>query len=430
MENIQNEFQNAIKTEQFDDKTIQDLYKRTNKMFKEDSILRSYFPGYLKQKTNPLMDALENLKTLVTPTKDSIVDKMILGTFCIFNVVAGQSSGMTTSSTEGGALEGLVGAVTTMSFNGIPEHDAHAQENKVQDERKYAYKDAERGNKSIKREGLRKERDENLKIFNDSCEQQRQNTTNKRKQKEFNSAIEARGTTNTPEQITVNRQYSIPADNSVSDIIGDNNDSHTQANTSSVTTEKADNAVIKNKNVTKTFSNTPSTSLTNNIYNPEPKDQLHFDSENMAVWESASPSPGQWFTGLVETQTGAIKIVPVNIFGGQNGKLNELTLNNTGANSINRYASGVPGERNGKSIEPSWLSHRNGSTPHTAIAFKYGFNQESCLGFSLIKTTKNGEFAQIKFSSTSLNSKPDGEVKHSFSRATASDSKGFPQTAL
>lgn len=206
MENIQNEFQNAIKTEQFDDKTIQDLYKRTNKMFKEDSILRSYFPGYLKQKTNPLMDALENLKTLVTPTKDSIVDKMILGTFCIFNVVAGQSSGMTTSSTEGGALEGLVGAVTTMSFNGIPEHDAHAQENKVQDERKYAYKDAERGNKSIKREGLRKERDENLKIFNDSCEQQRQNTTNKRKQKEFNSAIEARGTTNTPEQITVNRQ--------------------------------------------------------------------------------------------------------------------------------------------------------------------------------------------------------------------------------
>ncbi|WP_217450873.1 hypothetical protein [Candidatus Williamhamiltonella defendens] len=91
MENIQNEFQNAIKTEQFDDKTIQDLYKRTNKMFKEDSILRSYFPGYLKQKTNPLMDALENLKTLVTPTKDSIVDKMILGTFCIFNVVAGQS---------------------------------------------------------------------------------------------------------------------------------------------------------------------------------------------------------------------------------------------------------------------------------------------------------------------------------------------------
>jgi len=44
MENIQNEFQNAIKTEQFDDKTIQDLYKRTNKMFKEDSILRSYFP--------------------------------------------------------------------------------------------------------------------------------------------------------------------------------------------------------------------------------------------------------------------------------------------------------------------------------------------------------------------------------------------------
>ncbi|ATW32082.1 hypothetical protein [Candidatus Hamiltonella defensa] len=194
MENIQNEFQNAIKTEQFDDKTIQDLYKRTNKMFKEDSILRSYFPVYSKQKIKPLMHALNNLKTLATPTKDSKFWKIVGQILTIVNGGAGKTSGMTTSSTQGSALEGFLGTATIMAFNGLEEHHARVKENLRRDKQTELQKQNELAQKYKHRAYLREERTEQIASFSASSAQRYQYKTNERKQIELENAIEVRST--------------------------------------------------------------------------------------------------------------------------------------------------------------------------------------------------------------------------------------------
>ncbi|MBV6751158.1 hypothetical protein KV580_12665 [Pseudomonas chlororaphis] len=152
-----------------------------------------------------------------------------------------------------------------------------------------------------------------------------------------------------------------------------------------------------------------------------------YDPVNVSDYKIALP--GQWFIGVISFVPDEIYIVPVNIFEGHNS-LKAETLNNTDPRAINRYASGAPGERFG-TMTPfttykngNWLAARpHGQTHHTAAAYKYKLAEEKTYGFSLIKINEN--FAQLKFGSTSLNTKPGAEIHHSFSRATAARSSKF-----
>lgn len=145
---------------------------------------------------------------------------------------------------------------------------------------------------------------------------------------------------------------------------------------------------------------------------------------------------GQWFIGVFCTKPTGIYISPVNIFEERGDRLDDDVINNFSSNGMNRYASGAPGECRGMMTpfktykEGNWLANRAvGMTHHTAVMRKNKLPELYCYGFSLIKI--NDSFAQLKFSSTSLNSKEGGYVSHSFSRATYSNKGGFfPGTTL
>jgi len=143
--------------------------------------------------------------------------------------------------------------------------------------------------------------------------------------------------------------------------------------------------------------------------------------------------PGQWFIGIVDTATLQILLAPVNVFEGTAGKLNQDTLNNTNMRAINRYASGAPGARLGRMQDfatfagHNWLASRPiGQTHHACTALHYQCDPDDCLGFTLIKLAPG--FAQIKFASASMNTKPGYVVHHSFSRGTVSGHRYEPGT--
>ncbi|MCY1419482.1 hypothetical protein D9M71_350720 [compost metagenome] len=132
----------------------------------------------------------------------------------------------------------------------------------------------------------------------------------------------------------------------------------------------------------------------------------------------------------------AIYFSPVNIFKARGLNLDEYVLNNRSPRGMNRYASGAPGERSGVMTsfetyaEGNWLADRAvGKTHHTAVMMRNDLSEQYSYGFSLIKLNDN--FVQLKFSSTSLNTKEGAYVSHSFSRATHSNKSGFhPGTTL
>lgn len=166
-------------------------------------------------------------------------------------------------------------------------------------------------------------------------------------------------------------------------------------------------------------------------YNPNPSTSLRHRPEHLADWNRARP--GQWFIGVVDTHRLQIYIVPVNVFEGGSGRLNRGTLNNTNIRTINRYASGAPGEREGIMQDfatlnaGNWLANRQiGETHHTSVAHHYGSDPVHCLGFTLIKLAQH--FGQVKFGSLSLNVKPGCVIHHSFSRATVSGNRHEPGT--
>jgi hypothetical protein len=160
-------------------------------------------------------------------------------------------------------------------------------------------------------------------------------------------------------------------------------------------------------------------------YRPNPPEPPDFDSvaENVADWVLA-PS-GKWFIGVIDTDRNQMFVVPVNVFEGR-GALDQNTLNNASQRGMNRYASGVPADRtNGLQTfhtfsAANWLEARGaGNTHHTEVARHYGCDPQNCLGFTLIKLTPGGDFAQLKCSSNSLNLKPGQQiVRHNFSLAT------------
>ena len=134
-------------------------------------------------------------------------------------------------------------------------------------------------------------------------------------------------------------------------------------------------------------------------------------------WKIAKP--GQWFIGICDYDCDKIRIVPVNIFDSRDGKLKAATLENTDERGMNRYASGAPGERQGDSIMPPFLTNRqNGVTHHAAVMLHFKMQQDNCWGFSLVKYSEN--IAQLKTASNSMNSKPGNVAPkpYSFSHAT------------
>ncbi|WP_459177600.1 hypothetical protein [Ewingella americana] len=145
---------------------------------------------------------------------------------------------------------------------------------------------------------------------------------------------------------------------------------------------------------------------------------------------------GQWFIGVFCTHPRGVFISPVNVFEEIGCKLDADIINNCSSQGMNRYASGAPGERQGTMApfktykEGNWLANRIvGMTHHSAVMHKNKLPEPYSYGFSLIKI--NNSFVQIKFSSTSLNSKEGGYTSHSFSRGTYSNKKGFfPGTVL
>lgn len=159
-------------------------------------------------------------------------------------------------------------------------------------------------------------------------------------------------------------------------------------------------------------------------YQQDATHQLNHRADNLADYTGALP--GKWFIGVVDTQNRRIYVVPVNVYEGR-GALDQNTLNNTNQRAMNRYSSGTASDRSGAQ-QPfasfpgnlNWLEGRPvGQTHHTCVALHYGAAEADCLGFTLIKIGgNNGDFAQVKFSSNSLNAKPNYEVKHNFSTAT------------
>ena len=139
------------------------------------------------------------------------------------------------------------------------------------------------------------------------------------------------------------------------------------------------------------------------------------DEDSVTYWQIAKP--GQWFIGVCSLDANKIRIVPVNVFDSKDGKIKPATLNNTDERAMNRYASGAPGERDGDSLMPPYMTFRQ-STHHVALAQRYNMHPDQCWGFSLVKYAPT--IAQLKTASNSLNMKPgnDAEKPYSFSHAT------------
>jgi hypothetical protein len=161
------------------------------------------------------------------------------------------------------------------------------------------------------------------------------------------------------------------------------------------------------------------------VFNPNPPNPPAFThlAANLTDWQSADA--GKWFIGVIDTHANRIYVVPVNVFEGR-GALDPTTLTNTNQRAMNRYASGAPEDHVGPTLPYQTFGHHNwlearpvGVTHHTGVARHYGADPNDCLGFSIIKLTPGGDFAQMKFASQSLNGgKPGATFTHNFSQAT------------
>lgn len=136
---------------------------------------------------------------------------------------------------------------------------------------------------------------------------------------------------------------------------------------------------------------------------------------------------GQWFIGVVDTVNGTVYLLPINPRG------TDTARSNTGQRNHNRYASGSDGRTpRWTGCTSNWMSQVAGNTTHTkciahfTIANNTQINVTDCLGFTLIKLTRAGDFGLLKATSTSLNQNEGGLTthgpSHSFSRATHSAS--------
>jgi hypothetical protein len=162
-------------------------------------------------------------------------------------------------------------------------------------------------------------------------------------------------------------------------------------------------------------------------FNPNPPNPPVFThlAANLIDWQTADV--GKWFIGVVDTHANRVYVVPVNVLEGR-GALDIPTLTNTSQQRMNRYASGAAEDKVGPAApyqtfgpgHHNWLEARPaGVTHHTGVAQHYGANPNDCLGFSIIKLTPGGDFAQMKFASQSLNNgKPGAGFTHNFSLAT------------
>lgn len=160
------------------------------------------------------------------------------------------------------------------------------------------------------------------------------------------------------------------------------------------------------------------------MYDPNPTVMLAMSSENIADWMNAWE--GQWFIGVLDTNQKAVHILPIN-------PRSADAVANSGDRNRNRYASGLAAKptahpKDSAPPAPQWVSapadweaHAPGATTHHRCLNYYHLHEQDCLGFTMIKVSRNGAFAQIKLTSNSLNQKPGREMVagHSFGRSTA-----------
>jgi hypothetical protein len=154
-------------------------------------------------------------------------------------------------------------------------------------------------------------------------------------------------------------------------------------------------------------------------FDPNPTNNLAFgDNRNLDDWGLAWE--GQWFIGILDTNHKRVYILPIS-------PRTQDALSNTGERNRNRYASGP--ESKGlttafwNSCQANWLDNAQGHTTHHKCLNTYQLAEGDCLGFSLIKVTREGNFAQMKLTSNSLNQKPadpdpTSGPGHTFSRST------------
>jgi hypothetical protein len=147
------------------------------------------------------------------------------------------------------------------------------------------------------------------------------------------------------------------------------------------------------------------------------------DQHNFTDYERAPV--GKWFIGIVETTTGRLWMVPVNI------QSADGVSQNASLRGMNRYASGSPEEARAitgtdptqYSVFPrgNWMDATVARTlrpHHHAICLHYGVRYTECAGFTLIKLAPRF-FAQLKFGSFSLHDDlHDRVVGRSFSAQT------------
>ena len=173
------------------------------------------------------------------------------------------------------------------------------------------------------------------------------------------------------------------------------------------------------------------------MYDPNPTKLLAMSQANLSDWTNAWE--GQWFIGVLDTNNKAVYILPID-------PRSEEARANTGTRNRNRYASALAAKPTGHDADtvppaPHWASapanwemNAGGTTTHHRCLNYYHLQEADCLGFTLIKVSRNGSFAQMKMTSNSLNTKPDAEPPgHSFGRSTAvaagtaaTDAKGLP----
>jgi hypothetical protein len=175
------------------------------------------------------------------------------------------------------------------------------------------------------------------------------------------------------------------------------------------------------------------------VYDPNPTVMLTMSLESLSDWMNAWE--GQWFIGVLDTNNKAVYILPID------PRSAEATAN-SGTRNRNRYASALAATPDGHandtvppapqwaSAPPDWETRAGGTTTHHRCLNYYHLQEMDCLGFTLIKVSRNGSFAQMKLTSNSLNQKAGARevlAGHSFGRSTAAaagnatiDARGLP----
>ena len=86
---------------------------------------------------------------------------------------------------------------------------------------------------------------------------------------------------------------------------------------------------------------------------------------------------GQWFIGVVDTQSQMIHLLPIS-------PASPDALTNTGSRNRNRYTSGAITQPVWVGCTADWMDRVPGHTTHQRCTTFFQLREEDCLGFTLI----------------------------------------------